>query len=46
MFNGLKECASKMQSLGAIKKVAILGTFTQNAEWWENRTDSAVAETE
>ena len=43
-FYGLKRCAQKMQFSGAIKNVASLGTFIQNAKWWKTRTDSAATE--
>jgi len=39
---GSKDAPQKMQFLGAIKKVANVGTFIQNAKWREYPTDSAV----
>jgi len=41
---GSKDAPQKMQFLGAIKKVASLGTFMHNAKWWKPRTDLAVNE--
>jgi len=39
---GSKDAPQKNQFLGAIKKVASLGTFIQNAKWWKNHTNSAI----
>jgi len=39
-----KDAPQKMQFLGAIKKVASLGTFIKSAQWWKKCTDSAVTE--
>jgi len=39
---GTKAAPQKMQCLGAIKKVASLGAFIQNAKWRETPTGSAV----
>jgi len=41
-FMGSKDAPEKMKFFGAIKKVASLGTFIQNAKWQETSTDSAV----
>jgi len=41
---GSKDAPQKIQFLGAIKKVASLGTFIQNAKLWKTRRDSAVTE--
>jgi len=38
------DAPQKMQSLGAIKKVASLCTFILDAKWWKPRTNSAVIE--
>jgi len=43
---GSKDAPEKMQSLGAIKKLASLGTFKQNAKWRKTPTDSELAVTE
>jgi len=41
---GSKNAPFKMQVLGAIQKVANLGTWRQNAKWQKSSTDSTVIE--
>jgi len=43
---GSKDAPQKMQSLGAIQKLASLGLFIQNAKWWKNHTHLAFSEPE
>jgi len=43
-FFELKSRPQKMQFFDAIKKVASLGTFIQNAKWRKNTRDAAVTE--
>jgi len=44
IFDVLKRYASRTQFLGAIKNMASLGTFAQNAKWRKPPTNSAVTE--
>jgi len=42
VFMGSKDAPQKVQFVGAIKKVASLDPWRQNAKWWKTSPESTV----